>query len=92
VLVVAIPDPISTRQIVDYARLHYPRLDVVVRTHTDAERQFLIELGVNQVVLGEWELALEMTRHVLHRFGVSTLETEAIVQRLRGRIDYQSER
>ncbi|MGH2557663.1 MAG: cation:proton antiporter [Thermomicrobiales bacterium] len=82
-LVVALPDPIATRQVVDYVRGHYPRLDIVVRTHSEAEREFLINRGVSEVVLGEWELALEMTRHALGRFGVGTLETQGLIQRLR---------
>jgi len=83
VLIVALPDPVATRQIVDYARERYPRLDVVVRTHSEAERRFLVARGVNEVVLGEWELALEITRHALQRFGVGTLETQEVISRLR---------
>jgi hypothetical protein len=36
-------------------------------------------------VLGELELALEMTRHTLHRFGVGRLETVATINGLRER-------
>lgn len=86
VLVVAIPDPVSSRQIVDYVRLNYPNLDVVVRTHSESERRFMIERGVNEVVLGEWELALEMTRHALHRFGVSSPETQALIGQMRAQV------
>jgi CPA2 family monovalent cation:H+ antiporter-2 len=62
-----------------------PLLDVVVRTHSEDERQFLQGRGVDEVVLGEWELALEMTRHALQRFGVDGRETETIIQNLRRR-------
>ena len=41
--------------------------------------------GANQAVLGELELALEMTRHTLHRFGVSGMESIATVNGLRER-------
>jgi hypothetical protein len=34
-------------------------------------------------VVGELELAFEMTRFTLRRFGVSALETQAVVQRMR---------
>jgi monovalent cation:H+ antiporter-2, CPA2 family len=87
VLVVALPDPIAARQIVDYVREHYPRLDIVVRTHSAAEREYFLRKGVNEVVLGEWELALEITRHALHRFGVGSLEVQHTLQRLRSRVD-----
>jgi CPA2 family monovalent cation:H+ antiporter-2 len=87
VLVVAIPDPVDARQIVDQALAAAPGLDIVVRTHSEAERQFLQSRGVAEVVLGEWELALEMTRHTLHvsGFDVDSRETEAIIQTLRRR-------
>lgn len=84
VLVVALPDPIVTRQVVDQARRINPRLRIIVRTHSEAERQWLMGRGVDTAVLGEWELALEMGLHALRGFGVSMIEAETIVQRLRG--------
>lgn len=85
VLVVAIPDALAARQIVEYARRGWPRLDIVARTHTEAQMRDLRARGVNQVVSAKLELALEMARHTLHRFGVSTAETLAILQGFRSR-------
>jgi CPA2 family monovalent cation:H+ antiporter-2 len=85
VLVVAIPDALATRQIVEYARRMHPRLDIVARTHSEDEMRFLRGRGVSEAVAGEVELALEITRHTLHRFGVSAAETLGIVQGLRQR-------
>ena len=82
-LIIALPDPLAVRQIVDYVRERYPRLDVVARTHSEDERRYLLRHGVDEVILGEYELALEMTRHALQRFGLGTLEAQQIVQRLR---------
>jgi len=90
VLVVALPDPVVTRQVVDGARRMNPRLRIIVRTHSETERQWLLRRGVDTVVLGEWELALEMGLHALRGFGVSALEAETIVQRLRGKPDLES--
>lgn len=83
VLVVAIPDPIATRLIVDSARSVNPTLPIVVRTHNAAERERLAAMGVSEAVMGEMELALEMTRFTLRRFGVGGTETQAILQGLR---------
>ncbi len=83
VLIVAIPDPVSARQIVDHARRSNPWLDIVVRTHTNAERHTLQERGADEAVMGELELALEMSRHTLRRFGTSELDAEALVDTLR---------
>jgi CPA2 family monovalent cation:H+ antiporter-2 len=54
--------------------------------------RFLRSRGVHAAVLGELELALEMTRHALRRFGVSAVETQAIVQRRRERAGGEAER
>ncbi|MCX6024509.1 MAG: cation:proton antiporter, partial [Chloroflexi bacterium] len=83
ILVVAAPDPIAARRIVEMARRTHPRLDIIVRTHSAAEREFLSEHGANEAVIGELELALEMARHTLHRFGVSGLELQSSIQGLR---------
>jgi CPA2 family monovalent cation:H+ antiporter-2 len=83
VLVVAIPDALATRQIVEYARRMHPKLDIVARTHSADELRYLRARGVEEAVAGEVEVALEITRHTLHRFGVSAAETLAIVQGLR---------
>ncbi|MDQ3549206.1 MAG: cation:proton antiporter [Chloroflexota bacterium] len=85
VLIVAVPDALTARRIVDEARRLDPRLDIVVRTHSQSDFRFHQERGVDETVLGELELALEMTRFALHRFGVPVIETQAIVQRLRRR-------
>jgi CPA2 family monovalent cation:H+ antiporter-2 len=85
ILVVAVPDPVSTRQVVDRARTVAPGLDIVARTHSEDERQFLASRSVSEVVLGERELALELTRHALRGFGHGPDETEAIVQAARQR-------
>ena len=83
ILVVALPDPAATRQIVEHARRIAPRLGIVARSHSAAERQYLYAAGAREVVVGETELALEMTRHALHRFGVSSTEILALLQSLR---------
>jgi CPA2 family monovalent cation:H+ antiporter-2 len=87
VLVIAIPDPVATRIIVDYVRERYPRLDLVARTHSEEERRYLLQHGVRTVILGEWELALELTRHTLQRFGVESLVTGQIINRMRAQVD-----
>ena len=84
-LIVAMPDALGARRIVEQARQHRKDLDVLVRTHSLAELALLRKHGANEAVLGELELALEMTRHTLHRFGVSAVETTATVNRLRER-------
>ncbi len=85
VLVVAVPEPLVARQVVSNARRDHPRLPIVVRTHSTSERDVLRRLGASEVVIGETELGLEMTRFALRRFGLSGTEAQSIVQGMRGR-------
>lgn len=85
VLVVAIPDPVSTRFVVDTVRRAHPRLPIVARTHSQSERAVLRQLGATVVVVGEVELALEMTRFTLRQFGVSGPELISLIEGLRRR-------
>ena len=85
VLVVAIPDPVTTRFVVDTVRRRHPRLPIVARTHSQSERAILRQLGATVVVVGEVELALEMTRFTLRQFGVSGPELTSLIEGLRRR-------
>jgi CPA2 family monovalent cation:H+ antiporter-2 len=93
VLVVAIPNPLAVRLIVEHARRTWPRLDIVARTHSHDEVRRLRGRGANEAVSGELELSLEMARHTLHRFGVSRTEAQAILHGIRQRnVEDQDER
>ena len=85
VLVVAVPDPVSTRFVVDTVRRAHPRLPIEARTHSQSERAVLRQLGATVVVVGEVELALEMTRFTLRQFGVSGPELVSLIDGLRRR-------
>jgi CPA2 family monovalent cation:H+ antiporter-2 len=85
-LIVATSDAHETRLIVDRARSMAPTIDFVVRTHSDTEAAQLRALSPRvQAVHGERELAVQMARYALRRFGVSGTEAESIAQGLRGR-------
>ncbi len=84
-VIVATSDPNETRLIVERAREQNPTVDFVVRTHSDSEAAHLRSLsGKVQAIHGERELAVQMARYALRRFGVSATEAEAIAQGLRG--------
>jgi CPA2 family monovalent cation:H+ antiporter-2 len=84
-VIVASSDPHETRLIVERARTANPNVDFVVRTHSDVEAAHLRSLGKVQPIHGEREMAVQMARYALRRFGVSGTEAEAIAQGLRGR-------
>jgi CPA2 family monovalent cation:H+ antiporter-2 len=85
VLVVAMRDGYAARLVVDRARELAPRVSVVVRTHSEQERDVFQGMRDTQTVFGELEVAVQMTRYALTRFGVSMREADAITQGLRGR-------
>ena len=85
VVVVTVADPPVTRHIVEEARRRNPRVDIVARAQSQAEWTYLREHEVDDVVLGEREVAAEMTRYTLHRFGVVGAELQAVVQGVRQR-------
>ena len=82
-LVIATPDPLATRQILTIARRHNPRIGIMVRTHSAAERLFLESQGANEAVVGELELGFELTRHAMRRFGIAAPIVERVLQELR---------
>lgn len=67
-LVVATPDTLHVRQMVDTARALNPGIEIVLRTHNEAESVLLRSEGIGTVFFGEEELAKGMTSHVLARF------------------------
>jgi monovalent cation:H+ antiporter-2, CPA2 family len=82
-LVVAIPDALATRQAVAYALRRNPRIEVIARAPSEVEAQQLRQLGVRNVIVAEREVANELMRHTLHRFGVGEREITAMLQRRR---------
>jgi CPA2 family monovalent cation:H+ antiporter-2 len=82
-LVVAIPDPVSALRIVDEAHRRHPRLDIIARAAGGRQATRLRSHGAAEAVIAERELAIEMTRHALHRIGVPTIEAQAVLHRLR---------
>jgi CPA2 family monovalent cation:H+ antiporter-2 len=67
-LVIASPDAIDVRKMVEIATTLQPTIEVVVRTHSEQESKLLQKEGIGTVFFGEEELAKGMTKHVLERF------------------------
>jgi len=67
-LVIATPDTLDVRRMIEIARTVNPRIETVVRTHSEEEAVLLEKENAGKVFLGEHELAIAMTRHVLERY------------------------
>ncbi len=66
-LVIATPDTLRARRMLEIARTLNPGIETLVRTHSEEEAALLRKEKAGTVFLGEHELALSMTRHVLEK-------------------------
>src|SRR5215207_11357371 len=83
-LVVALPDAFQARQVIALARKLNGEIEIVVRTHTDAEAAYLDkEAHVGLAVMGEREIALSISEFALQRLGVEAEHVKATLERLR---------
>jgi CPA2 family monovalent cation:H+ antiporter-2 len=71
ILVIAVPDTLRARRMIETARILNPPIEIIIRTHTDEEAALLQKESGGAVFLGEHELALSMTRDVLTKVPVS---------------------
>jgi monovalent cation:H+ antiporter-2, CPA2 family len=67
-LVVATPDLLNVRQMVEAARSVNPGVEIVLRTHSEGEEEFLRKEKLGTIFYGEGELAKGMTAFILERF------------------------
>ena len=74
-LVIATPDTFSARRMIEIARMLNPGVETVVRTHSEEEAALLQRENAGKVFMGELELALGMTRHVIERVATGTEKT-----------------
>jgi monovalent cation:H+ antiporter-2, CPA2 family len=81
-LVIATPDSFQARKMMEIARLLNPKLEIVVRTHSEEEERLFERENVGKVFMGEHELALGVTRHVMERMDNNTKNAAAAEQRL----------
>lgn len=66
-LVIAVPDAFLAHKMIEIARTLQPNIETVVRVHTDEEEALLRKDRAQRVFMGEHELAVAMTQHVLDR-------------------------
>jgi CPA2 family monovalent cation:H+ antiporter-2 len=67
-LVIATPDTVHVRKMVETARLLNPGIEIIVRTHSEDESELLAADGFGKIFFGEEELAKGMVRHIFDRF------------------------
>ena len=83
VLICTYPDFIAVELTTRNALRINPRLDIVARVQRDNDATLLKGMGASELVRPEFEVSLEITRHTLHRFGLSTIEIQHILNGMR---------
>ena len=69
VLVIALPETLHVRTMVEVARTLNPDIAVVMRSHNEDEAELLRREKLGTVLVGEHELARGMAEHVARHFG-----------------------
>lgn len=87
VLICTFPDFIAVELTTRNALRINPKLDIVAGVRRDADAELLKGIGVAEVVRPRFEGSLEIIRHTLHRFGVSSIEIQYILSGFRGEKD-----
>ena len=87
VLICTFPDFIAVELATRNALRINPKLDIVAGVRRDADAELLKGIGVAEVVRPRFEGSLEIIRHTLHRFGVTSIEIQYILSGLRGTKD-----
>ncbi len=67
-LVIATPDTIDVRKMVETAKLLQPKIEIVVRTHNEDESKFLREENIGKIFYGEEELANGMCEFIVEQY------------------------
>jgi len=83
VLICTVPDYVAAELTARNALKINPKLDIVARVHRDSDVELLRGAGVTELVLPLFEGSLEMIRHTLHRFGMTSTEIQYILNNLR---------
>ena len=71
-LVIATPDTPKVHRMIETARTVNPKIEIVVRTHSEEEAALLEQENAGKVFLGEHELARSMIQFVLDRYAAET--------------------
>jgi CPA2 family monovalent cation:H+ antiporter-2 len=82
-LAIALPDPASSRLLLQRALVIAPELDVIARSHHDHEIDLLTQMGAKEVVQPEFEAALELGAHLLATLGEPKTEIDTVITDIR---------
>lgn len=83
IIVVALPDSLTQKAIIKTSLNLNPHLVVLCRSHIDEDKYELVNLGVNTIVIPEFEAGLRIGKKVLEELGFSEKNTIELLRKLR---------
>lgn len=82
-MVIALPDPMSTRLCLKRSLELAPEMDIVVRANQDKDIELLYQLGAREVVQPEFEASIEISTHLLSGMGLPLSHIQREMQAIR---------
>jgi CPA2 family monovalent cation:H+ antiporter-2 len=82
-MAIALPDPTSTRLLLQRALARSPHLDIIARSHSDREIDLLTQIGAREVVQPEFEAAMELGAHLLRSLGEDAIGIQQVLDNIR---------
>jgi voltage-gated potassium channel Kch len=83
ILIVALPDSSTQKMIIKTALTVNPKLVVLCRSHIDEDKYELVNLGVNTIVIPEFEAGLRIGKKTLELLGFTDKNTIELLRKLR---------
>ncbi|MFN3402504.1 MAG: cation:proton antiporter [Cytophagaceae bacterium] len=83
VAVIAVSDPVATKQIIVNIRMENKKIQIIVRTRFVQEMESLFRLGADEVIPEEFETSIEIFTRVLSRYLVPQQEIERFTHSIR---------
>ncbi|MGE4497583.1 MAG: NAD-binding protein, partial [Deferribacterales bacterium] len=83
IVVVTLPDPVAVRKVVETARRENPTVYILARTRYITEIKPLKELGADEIIVEEYETAIETFSRVLRKYQITAEEIERIASGIR---------
>lgn len=71
-LVISTADPIDVSRIIETAKTLNPEIEVILNANSEEEARMFEESGMGKVFVAERELGVNMSKHVIDRFGAPT--------------------
>ncbi|QAR32977.1 potassium transporter KefB [Geovibrio thiophilus] len=83
IVVVTLPDPVAVRKVVETARRENPTVYILARTRYITEIKPLKDLGADEIIVEEYETAIETFSRVLRKYQIPAEEIERIASSIR---------